>query len=74
MSQNLLDLHMLAAESQIHQAHFVGGLITEQEYKQRIAPLKMHTDIVTEPHHAERDIHYREILNGAISLHDTIKD
>ena len=74
MSQNLLDLHMLAAEVQIHQAHLVGGLITEAEYKQKIEPYKSHTDIVTEPHHAERDPHYREILDGAIRLVNTIKD
>jgi len=73
MSQNLLNLHMLAAEAQIHQAHLVGGLITEQEYKQKIEPLMSHTDIVTEPHHADRDPHYREILDGAIRLANTIK-
>ena len=74
MSQNLLDLHMMAAEAQIHQAHLAGGLITEQEYKQKIKPLMSHTDIVTEPHHADRDPHYREILNGAIRLANIIKD
>ena len=73
MSQNLLDLHMMAAEAQIHQAQFHGGMITEAEYKQKIEPLKLHVDIVTEPHHAEREVHYREILNGAIRLSNTIK-
>lgn len=74
MSQNLLDLHMMAAESQVHHAHLAGGLISEQEYKQKIEPLKLHTNIVTEPHHVERDAHYREILEGAIRLANTIKD
>jgi hypothetical protein len=73
MSQKLLDLHMLAAEAQIHQAHFIGGLITESEYKQKIEQCLCHTDIVTEPHHVERDVHYREILDGAIRLANIIK-
>jgi hypothetical protein len=73
MSQNLLDLHMLAAEAQIHQAHLVGGLITEAEYKEKIKNYLNHRDIVTEEHHAERDPHYREILDGAIRLANTIK-
>jgi hypothetical protein len=74
MTQNLLDLHTMAAEAQIHQAHLAGGLIDEQEYKQKIEALKSHTDIVTEPHHAERDVDYREILEGAIRLANTIKE
>ena len=74
MSQNLLDLHMMAAEAQILQAHLAGGLITEAEYKKRIKGCLCHTDIVTELHHAERDVHYREILDGAVRLHDIIKD
>jgi hypothetical protein len=73
MSQNLLDLHMMAAEAQIHQAQFHGGLITEAEYKQKIQLLKSHIDIVTEPHQAEQDAHYREILNGTFRLSDNIK-
>lgn len=74
MSQNLLDLHMMAAEAQILQVHLSAGLITEAEYKEKIKGCLCHTDIATEPHHAERDIHYREILDGAVRLHDTIKD
>ena len=74
MSQNLLDLHMMAAEAQILQVHLSAGLITEAEYKEKIKNCLCYTDIVTEPHHAERDIHYREILDGAVRLHDTIKD
>jgi hypothetical protein len=74
MSQNLLDLHMLAAEAQILHARFIGGSITEAEYKQKIKNCECHTDIVTEPHHAERDSHYREILDGTLRLGNIIKD
>lgn len=73
MSQNLLDLHIMAAESQIHHAHLAGGLITDKEYKQKIELLKLHCNIITEPHHCDRDCHYREILDGAIRLADTIR-
>jgi hypothetical protein len=66
----LLELHKLAAEAQIHQAKYLAGITTLDEYKENTQHIDCHCDIVVEEHHAEVDSHYREILDASIRLKD----
>lgn len=68
MSQNLLKLHILAAEAQIHHAQYSGGVLSVEEFQSRAKTLINHTDIVTESEHAERDKACRDIINSTITL------
>ena len=69
MSENLLKLHIMAAEAQIHKAQYQGGAIEFDTFKERVLPLESHTEIdIPEEHHAERVDHCRQIIDSTITL------
>jgi len=72
-NKTIHDLHMLAAEAQIHHNQFLGGALSIDEYVQKVDNLRNHEDITTEPHHAERDSHYRDMIINIKNISERFK-
>ena len=64
MSKNLQQLHELTAKATIAHKMYSAGLITKEEFKQKLNEIDCHChdDIVLEKKHADLDTYYREAL------------
>jgi hypothetical protein len=71
MSQNLLDLHTLAAKAQILQSKYMAGVITAGEFKQQIEEIgcHCHNDICVPGHQEHQASACREIIDGALRVY-----
>ena len=63
MSKKLLELHQLAAQAKIHQMHYDGGIISFEEYNNRLCLLNDHNNIETKDHHKEHADCYRNMID-----------
>jgi hypothetical protein len=68
MPQRLLDLHQLAAQAQVFHTQFVGGMLTAEEYRDKVQHLYAHDNIQPAEQHKEAADAYREIIEGALRL------
>lgn len=68
MAHHLLDLHQLAAQAQILQTQYMAGILTDEEYKDKIQHLHAHNDIQPTSEHEASCAEYREIIDGALRL------
>jgi hypothetical protein len=68
MPQRLLDLHQLAAQAQILHTQFVGGMLTAEEYRDKVKHLHDHGNIQPSAEHEAVCAEYREIIEGALRL------
>jgi hypothetical protein len=68
MAHKLLELHQLAAQAQVLHAQYVGGILTAEQYKDKVANLHDHGNIQPSPEHEAACAEYREIIEGALRL------
>ena len=68
MPQRLLDLHQLAAQAHIFHTQYVGGVLTAEQYRDKVQHLYAHNDIQPAEEHKESTDAYREIIEGALRL------
>ena len=68
MSKQLQQLHTLTAKATIAHKMYSAGLITKEEFKQKLDELDCHChgDIILEEKHADLDTYYRETLAGIL--------
>jgi hypothetical protein len=63
MSHELYKLHLIAHEIEVMNAHLQAGIITQEQYNERLKDFENHDEIQVEEHHEERASHYRDIIN-----------
>ena len=68
MAQKLLELHQLAAQAQILHTQYSAGLLTDDEYKDKVQHLYEHNNIQPPEEHNDASDAYREIIEGALRL------
>ena len=64
MSHELYKLHLIAHEIEVLNAHLQAGIITQEQYNERLKEFENHHEIEVEEEHAERAGHYRDIINS----------
>ena len=68
MAHKLLELHQLAAQAQVFHAQYIGGMLTAEQYRNKVANLHDHGNIQPSPEHEAACAEYREIIEGALRL------
>jgi hypothetical protein len=68
MAQKLLELHQLAAQAQVFHTQYVGGMLTAEQYREKVIHLHDHGNIQPSPEHEVACAEYREIIEGALRL------
>lgn len=63
MSQQLLELHKVAAKAQLLQTQYLAGKFTKEEYEAKLESLD--DAIELDPKYADKLVHYREIIDAA---------
>jgi len=76
MSKQLQDLHTLTAKATIAHKQYLAGMITKEEFIQKLDDIDCHChiDIVLDEKHADLDTCYRESLEGILRLYHLEKN
>lgn len=73
MPKNLYKLHLLAHQSQVNLNQLFGGHITSEEFISKMHTLEDHTVIPSSQEHADKDLSYREIIEGSLRVLESLE-